>query len=219
MIEKTSLFLAKWLAKKRPLELFQNEFDKKVTKEDQIEVYYYSFQAIVGAIVKGFLLISISWLLNVLIESLIVTITFAGLRIWAGGYHMSSYKRCISFSLFMFIGSALIAKPIQCYDNEPIFLLIDLVILMSALIIWQHAPKDTPNNRITDINKIIKYRKISLRYIAIWGLVVLISTYLGVQHKYILSSVLGILIVNFIVSPFGYNFLESIDKIKNEDYN
>jgi accessory gene regulator B len=106
MIIKLSNLCGKWLVSK-------TTNDKFPTKEDQIQVYAYGFQVILGSLLKSVLLLVLGWLLGVLFPVIVVAVTFSSLRILAGGHHQRTYLRCIIASLSQFFAGAFIARYYQ----------------------------------------------------------------------------------------------------------
>lgn len=204
-IESKSNYWAEKLSNK-----VQNKFP---TKEDQIEVYNYSIQWIIGALFKGILFISISYIFGVLIPSLVVMLTFSGLRVKAGGYHFRTYSKCSFISLLMFVGSALIAQHThQYWSNIDIWVLITLCCLIGIYAILRYVPRDTENKRITNIQQIQKAKKWSLYYLIIWTSIMTISLLLNF-NLFVISSCFGLLLELFSISKVGYEHVyATLDK-------
>jgi accessory gene regulator B len=73
-------------------------------------LYYYGFQIIYGSINKGLLLILLGLLFNILPQLLLISLSFASVRIFAGGLHFDSYTKCAYISLITFVLMGLLAK-------------------------------------------------------------------------------------------------------------
>jgi accessory gene regulator B len=161
-------FIQKWsygCAKKLALILNENHQKKSV--------YYYGFQIVIGAIVKGIMLVGISLVLGVLLPTLIITVTFASLRMLAGGYHMDTYGKCIFVSLGLFIVSSLVANYTYAnWQGVHIILLILVTFILGLYVLIRYAPKDTPNKPITSPDEIRKFKRLSIMYLFVWGAVV-----------------------------------------------
>lgn len=132
-------------------------------------IYYYGLQVVIGAVVKGILLVSISALLGVLKPALIIMVSFALLRVFAGGYHMGTYGKCIAVSLGLFVLAALAVEYMKLSQlGLIIFLTSTWAILVVCLI--RYAPADNPNRPITSQDEIRKFKILSLIYIAVSGM-------------------------------------------------
>lgn len=204
LIYKTSNVCAKFLSTKVPN-------DKFPTVQDQIQVYSYGFQAIIGALVKGFLLVTISYLLGILTPAITLTLTFVGLRVIAGGYHMTTYSRCMVVSLVMFLVSALIAQyTYQYWTVIELLTLLTFSVLAGIYIAIRYIPRVVPTKPITKSEQIIKFKRWSLIYLWIWFtvMIILITTHMTVL---VLASSFGLLLELWSISELGYQFFFHIE--------
>ncbi|MCX7748259.1 MAG: accessory gene regulator B family protein [Clostridia bacterium] len=173
-------------------------------------VYYYGFQVVIGAIVKGALLIALSFLLGTLIPSIIIVVAFASLRMIAGGYHMNTYGKCIFVSLAMFLIAGIVARyTYQYWRIEYILLLLFFTFVISLPILGKYAPRDTPNRPISDPSEIKKFKRLSFIHIFAFLVVCILLIYLN-GSLYVLSVCLGILLELFAVSNLGHKFFDKI---------
>jgi accessory gene regulator B len=173
---------------------------------------------VIGAIVKGIMLVGISLVLGVLLPTLIITVTFASLRMLAGGYHMDTYGKCIFVSLGLFIVSSLVANYTYAnWQGVHIILLILVTFILGLYVLIRYAPKDTPNKPITSPDEIRKFKRLSIMYLFVWGAVVSGLAFLAL-YLYVLSLCFGILLELFAISPTGHKFFDAVKKgmsIKN----
>lgn len=205
-IYRTSNYFAKKLALKVPN-------DKFPTIEDQIEVYTYGIQFFVGGFIKIFLLMIIAFILGIVVESLIVALTFASFRVIGGGWHMKSYVSCAIVSLTTFLGTALIAHNIYNYlHTTNLSYLISFCVVSGAYVIYKYVPKDTPNKPINTQEQIKKFKKWSLVYLIIWTLVMSLLVLLNIKII-VLASCLGILLEYSFIIPFTCWFYQKLDNI------
>lgn len=176
-------------------------------------VYYFGFQVLIGAIVKGTLLIFMAFILRSLIPALIITLVFGSLRMIAGGYHMNTYGKCIFVSLGLLVTAAVIAQ--HTYAYWPVEYLAVISLLASVLgfyVILKWAPSDTPNRPINKSGEKRKFKALSMVYLLVWMVLVSLLIYFkaGNFKMHVLSACFGLLIELFTVSPFGYNFFERL---------
>ena len=155
--------------------------------------YYYGFQIIIGGINKFLLLIIPGLLLNILPQLLITTLSFASIRIFAGGLHFDSYPKCSYISLLSFTIMALLAKYIIL--NQFISMSIFLSVLFLILI---YAPIEHPNRPIKE------KEKIKFKIIALFVLSILTIINMFINNTIISNSIIyGVLLVGLISTPFA----------------
>lgn len=188
--------------------------NKYPTVEDQIEVHAYGILACFQILIEGFILIVISSLFEILISTVIITLTFSSFRIiGGGGFHFELYAKCATISLIQFIGTALTIKyTYQYWSIANLWYLFILTILLTSYIIYRYVPRDTPNKPITEPSERNKFKKWSLYYLLIWTSIMTISLLLNLKII-ILSSCFGLLLELFSISHLGYQLYSSIEKI------
>lgn len=182
------------------------------TKENHQKraVYYYGFYIIIGAAVKGFILISAASLLGILAPTLLIALAFASLRAFAGGYHMDTYGKCLFVSMGLFIGAASIAQYTYPYWSPAYMaVLIGLTFILGLYALVRYAPKDTPNKPITDPQEIKRYKKLSIAYLFVWLALTIGLTVFGLK-RYMLSLCFGVLLELFTVTPAGHRFFGAV---------
>ncbi len=173
-------------------------------------IYYYGFQIIIGAFVKGVILVSLAFVLGVLLPTLFITAAFASLRKLAGGYHMDTYGKCILVSLGLFLAAALIVQhTYTCWSIINIAALIGITFIMGLYVLIRYAPKDTPNKPIIDPKEIRKFKSLSTVYIFLWAVVVTVLTIFGYK-MIVLCLCSGVLLELFVISPIGHKFFDII---------
>jgi len=204
-VEYISNISAKWLANKVPNDKYPNV-------EDQIQIYEYGWMVIWGAILKISLLVTISSLLGILIPVMILTITFSSFRIIAGGYHFSSYNKCLVFSLVQFISTSLLLhRTLQYWSFSIIWLLLAICVIIGVYNIYYYAPRDTPNKPITEMSEILRFKKLSYQYLAIWATIMIMIISMFELKIIVLSSCFGLLLELFSISKLGQLIYSRID--------
>jgi len=173
-------------------------------------VYYYGFFIIIGALVKGIIMLSIALLLGVLVPTIVVILTFGSLRMFAGGHHMDSYEKCLFVSAIFYLLTALIAKYTYIYWNSTsIIALISLTFIFGLYSIIRYAPKDNPNKRITEPDKIKMYKRLSAIYLLVWLIITSILANLNL-YLFVICMCLAVIQELFSVTPAGYSLFEKI---------
>ncbi len=173
-------------------------------------IYYFGFQIAIGGVVKTVILVSISLLLGIFIPTLLISLTFASLRIIAGGYHMDTYGKCLFVSMGLFITVALIAQYTYHYWNFMyLAVLIAVAFILGLYVLVRYSPKDTPNKPITDPQEIRKFKILSIVYLFIWSIITSVLTFYGL-NMYVLSLCFGVLLELFAITPTGHKFFDKI---------
>mgnify|MGYP000846263222 FL=1 len=174
-------------------------------------VYYYGFFIIIGALVKGVIMFSTAAIFGVLIPTIVIMLTFASLRMFAGGYHMNTYGRCLFASMALFIISALISKhTYELWSNNIIISLIFIIFVAGFLILLKYAPKDTPNKPITEPEKIKMYKSLSLIYLVIWLIISIILLFFNLK-MFVLCLCFAVMLELFSITPIGCKVFGLID--------
>lgn len=177
-------------------------------------VFYYGFQVIIGALVKIILLVGISLLFGSLLPSLVAVTVFGSFRMFGGGYHMNTYGKCIAISLGLFILIGILAQYTYKYwINSELIILVIVTLITALFVTFKWVPKDTPNNPITEVKKIQKFKRLSIIYILLWASVMWVLIYFNVaKHELlVISAGFGFLLELFTISPIGYSFFDKIN--------
>lgn len=184
----------------------------KVLEEDHKKraIYYFAFQVIIGALVKGIVLVSLGLLLDMLLPLSLLVLVFCSLRLLAGGYHMDTYGKCLLVSMALFVSGGAIAKYTYTYwSGQALLLLFSLTSVYALYCIIKYAPKDTPNKPITDPVEIKKFKSLSLIYISAWAVVISLLIYFD-KTLFALSIDFGVLLEVFTLTPIGHKFFDKI---------
>ncbi|MDD4411941.1 MAG: accessory gene regulator B family protein [Syntrophomonas sp.] len=182
---------------------------KLKSTQDQIEVYSYGLQILLGAITKVILIIFIAWVLNTLGITLVLFLVFAAFRCFGGGAHLSTYPRCLTFGTAIIIGLGKLSQ-FNFKSTVLIFIFISTFIFaMYTCIKW--VPAGTVKKQFTDDKIRFMQKKKLFVVIIIWSCIVVHLMRL-VLENYALSAILGGLGSLFLITPWGYQLLETIDK-------
>lgn len=154
--------------------------------------YYYGFQIIYGAIVKGLLLIAVSYLLGILIPTLVLTGCFALLRVWSGGLHFDSYTKCAYISLASLLVFGCLARYVVLND------IITYGVFIFALIIFiLYAPVEHVNRPLKEEEK-KKYKVIAITTLI---LMFILTNIFNMGHLATNSIAYGVLMASLIATP------------------
>lgn len=181
-------------------------------------VYYYGLIIVFGAILKGLIIFSVSFLLGVLIPTIFTVLMFGSVRMIMGGSHLDKYWRCIFTSMAFFLIISLMSKYSFSYWNSlsiAVFVGLTFIIAFSGILKW--APSDSPNRPITNEIEKKRFRNLSILYSFMWLLVISCVLILNITGRlsnsskiYIIAACFTFLLAIFAISPIGYKFFSFI---------
>ncbi|MFZ5639685.1 MAG: accessory gene regulator ArgB-like protein [Bacillota bacterium] len=188
-------------------------FDRK-----DAETIRYGMEIIFGALIKGMIIIGISWWLHITPYVLAAVITSGSFRLLAGGVHCHTYGRCLVLgsTVAVFIGSL---APVIGYRLNPNFLLSSVVLaaLIGLGFVHKWAPADTPAKPVTREEKRKKFKKLSFLYVITWTVIMFVFILLGRQIPSIIplamASLGGFLFQTFSLCPAGYRLVGTVDTL------
>lgn len=154
----------------------------------------------------------VSYVLGIFQTTMICIISYILLRHFGGGVHLSTYYRCLTVGLIMFI---LLGKLATLQTN--IFLLviaICVVFLMGIYTVARWAPAGT-DKKIIDRSGKIKQKKNSLIMLILLCLGNIMFIKFNLLN-YALASVLGIMMSLFFITPSGYRVIIILDNMLNK---
>jgi len=173
----------------------------------------YGLEILLGEIVKLIVIISFSWMLGILPEVLTITVSAGILRLASGGEHCSEYYRCLigGTAWFLFLGWGI--HCLNAFLNQStINISAGLLFFISIIIIFKYAPGETENKPINSDEERKKFKKWSVSIMIIYGVIVVLFTYLEVLNTFVLPMAAGIIAQVFTVSPAGYGFIHFVDR-------
>lgn len=174
----------------------------KTTNENK-RILYFGFQAIYGDLVKMIIVICISLLLQSLLPVLTLTLAFALLRRYAGGFHMDTEGKCILATVSSFILVGTIIGKINIQLN--VFLIIALntiAFIICLILLIKYSPRDCINRPIDDSEAIV-FKNKSIRDLILLILISIFLAFIG-QPILSISIIAGIVIEIFTLVPIGY---------------
>lgn len=90
--------------------LTQNLIDAEIIKDDNKEIVHYGIYGLLSTLFNFATILFIGVCCNCVLESILFTIAFYFLRIYAGGYHADTPKKCYFFSVGISIFNFLILR-------------------------------------------------------------------------------------------------------------
>lgn len=201
MIKRLSLRLARALGRQLP------------ASEGEIEVYAYGLEIFLGTAVKLLLIVVISLFLGIFWPSLLVVLAFAGFRIPGGGVHLSTYSRCLFIGLTFILALAVLAASLPA-DTGVLKSMLLLVALLAVCTIIVWVPAGTDKKRVTDPGDIRRQKIKTGLFLLLWFAACSLFIHRG-QSTCALALISGAAGGLFLVTPWGYRFFSSLDKMLN----
>lgn len=128
---------------------------KNIINEDELPVYQYGMQVLIGNIAGMLTVLIVGILISRLVESIIFITIYATLRIYTGGYHARTPLVCN----IVFLGTYLVTVMLEALkvNNSVVW----IMYLLSCLIILRFSPIENVNKELDEKDKEI-YRNKSL---------------------------------------------------------
>lgn len=183
---------------------------KLESDSDQIAVFTYSLEILLGTMIKFTLIIILAILLGILKTVLIFLFTFSLFRWLGGGIHLSTYSKCLTAGLFLVLGMGYFAT-LQI-DGLYLMVLYLFSILTAIYVVINWVPAGTEKKQIRDFQKRLKQKKETLAALIIWSILV----FLCICNKlcpYALAGILASLCSSFFMMPMGYQFIATLDNL------
>lgn len=177
--------------------------------EDKLEIVTFGYRLFMYSFLGYSIIILVALLFGTLGATLTAAITASIFRIFSGGAHASTQKRCTIIGAIIFNLIGLTAT--ICYNNISLHL-IDLLFWITAIValvtFLLYAPADTPGKPINTKVQRDKLKKISILLLLIW---IILSKFVfkGVTNTYklyFLSSTLGLAWQSVSLWPITYRW-------------
>lgn len=172
--------------------------------DEKSEVLSYGLQIFLGTSIKTLSILCFAYFLNIFKTTLSVSISFVVFRRIIGGSHVDTYSKCYFLSVLLMLLSGAAGKIINLETTHiSIVILLIYVLAVIATIMWIPAGTEKKMIRNRTTRKKIKIKTICL--LTIWFL---LCNYLNSLElfKYVTSSLLGVTLAFFFVTPLGYRF-------------
>lgn len=172
--------------------------------DEKREVLSYGLQVFLGTSLKTLSILIFAYFLNIFKTSLIVSISFVVFRRIIGGSHLDTYSKCYFSSVFLMLSLGGLGKLISLEAiNISILIILIYLLALVATILWIPAGTEKKMIKNKNTRKKIKIKTIIL--LTIWAILCYYLNHLY-SSKYITSSLLGVTLAFFLVTPLGYRF-------------
>ena len=195
----------------------------KIVKElnldnDSKEVIYYGAFAFFQCLTSILVVSIIGYLLNILVEVLIISFSVSILRKYSGGVHATSPNRCLIIGTFFCIIQGLISKKISSLISfNTLIILAILSFIFTYYTVYKLAPVDSKNKPIKNLNKRSKLKVKSINVVTLYLVLFLFGIYYHniLPLSYSISLLLGTLWQGFTLTYIGNLLLKNIDNFLN----
>lgn len=192
------------------LSFFKNHMDIDKRQES---ILTYGIRLVINSIIAFTLAFIPALIFGTFRYVLIITISFAALRVFSGGAHNSSIQNCSLNGAIISNILGLISKYLTL-NKEIMFTLILVTFFFSLWAIGKFAPADTPSKPITTKAKKQVLRRNSFLVLSLWTLLSLVWFMNFSQvNAYIYASTVGILWQSFTLTKSGYRLYDNLDYI------
>lgn len=166
------------------------------------DVYVYGVEIILSTLLEIVTILVSAALVSAVEAGVIFIVLFSSLRIFTGGYHAETYRKCFVVTVSSFWGAFLIANIISSiFANEVLYFLLLLVVIY----IIARAPILNENQPLSNV-KVVKNGKMATITLMIH--LVLISRFLQYNEKMMNMAIVTISLVAV------YMLITDINKIK-----
>lgn len=153
---------------------FLNMSMNLITKEknftnDEIAIMRYGLETIYLTVTKLVIIFSISCLMNILKEVMLLLISYNIIRSQAFGIHASKSIYCLISSLIIFVGGALVCK----YCTLPFELVVTLAVICNICLLL-YAPADTHKRPLVNKQKRKRFKFLSFLFGVIYTILIII---------------------------------------------
>ncbi len=133
--------------------------------QKQVDTLRFGLEIIIGTLIKGILLFTLAWAMNILIEVMVALLVGSGFRMLAGGAHATGYVRCLVLGLTLYLVTGWMAKTyVPLFSpNLSIYLILSVfTFCLLAVLLW--APGSVPSKKLTS-SKHRQFKLLSLLYV------------------------------------------------------
>ena len=185
---------------------------------DNSEIYAYGLEILLGATIKLLVILVSAWLLKSLSTTLVVLITYAALRCFGGGAHMSTYFKCLLVGSTIIVSLGILSN--HNLDSNLLYYLVIIAAISALVVCFKWVPGDTAIKPILDPGICSRQKMKMSIVILLWSSAVICLIHLNL-NALALAMILGCVFAVFLITPWGYRLFELIDKyvLRGGDHN
>lgn len=180
---------------------------------DRIDVLRYGLEIILGGIVKLLLTTLFSYVLGIFKTTMIFIIIYIPFRHFGGGVHLSTYYRCLTVGLTMFLLLGKLAT-LQVGSKFILWAII-IVFLLGVYILTKWVPARTDKKAIASKGERLSQKRKTFTILTLISIANIILVKFNFIN-YAFASTLGISLSLFFITPLGYRVMHALDDIINK---
>ncbi len=182
--------------------------------QDHTEIYAYGLEILLGAVIKLGVILILAWAMNTLISTSIVLVAYAAVRCFGGGVHMSTYLKCLILGTAIILSLGGISQ--FNLDSSIVIGLSIFALVFESIVCLKWAPGDTEKKPIKD-ERVRRQQKKKLALVIVLSGLIIIYLVRQNLNSLALAVLLGGISSAFLITPWGYLLLESIDKLTGKE--
>ncbi len=192
---------------KKLISILQKELD---LSKDKLEVITFGYRLFAYSVIGYMLIVVLSLALETLKPTLTAALTASGFRVFSGGVHASSQKKCVIIGAIIFNLLGLITTVFSGYISWVLLKWIAIIVFLITLTTFiLYAPADTPGKPITAKVKVNKLKKLSIGLLITWSILIYFAFKgaINIDAQYILASTLGLAWQGVSLWPITYKWI------------
>ncbi|SNS57229.1 accessory gene regulator B [Anaerovirgula multivorans] len=181
--------------------------------KDQVEIFIYALEIILGALVKSLALVLFSCIFGIFRTTIGCVLSFVIIRYFGGGVHLSTYNRCFAVGVMMFLVLGKVATKQLSTSILVTFLAISII--LGIIIICKWVPAGTEKKKITEFKQKIQQKKKTALTLTVLSITSLYFIKIKLLNDSF-SLLLGTLSSLFLITPWGYKVMYALDNKLNK---
>lgn len=180
-------------------------------KQEEVEYVRYGLEIIIGGIWKWICLFGGAVVLGIVPEMIATMMTFAIFRTVTGGFHYSTYFRCLIAGLISILAISYLAANIVVLVNDQVLLIvIGCTFIIGLVMISLYAPSNHFYKKMTEIHR-KKLKQMAFLLLIVWVIINyrLVSNY----NEIALASTFGLLFQFSSTHPLSYQFVRKVENL------
>ena len=180
--------------------------DRRIVTNDNREIITYGLSTGIELILNLITTLAIGLILNMVLESVVFVLSFAYIRVYAGGYHLKKAVNCYLVSNSIV---ALVLLTVMRTPKEYMVSISLILLSISIPIILQFSPIGTRNKHLSCHEKYYFRQKVFI-YVSIELIIILILLLFGMITLAFLMS-LGVFVSSVLIVIATYNESSILD--------
>ncbi|OEH91374.1 accessory gene regulator B family protein [Bacillus solimangrovi] len=189
-------------------EKLANKLANATDYHEEEDYLRYSFEIIIGYVIKFAILFSLANLLNITLPIFALVVAFVSLRVITGGNHLSTFVSCMVFSILFIILTGLVFIYFSSLVAPSLFIT-NATIILSTFSCLLYAPIQ---NREREVNK-NEVRKQTLVMLLFWYIILLLMVFFNVSEQIYFSIIAGVLLHLLSIIPLGTKGIIRLDHV------